>query len=48
MRERENLEFDTFIYLEPVKRFLNRSNAMKFRSFGDSSVTARAAELRTS
>jgi len=33
--ERENLVFDSLIYLEPVERFKNRSNVMKFRSFGD-------------
>jgi len=42
--ERENLVFDSLIYLEPVDRFKNRSNVMKFRSL----VKARAAELRTS
>jgi len=31
--ERENLVFDSLIYLEPVERFKNRSNVMKFRSF---------------
>jgi len=36
MWERENLVFDSLIYLEPVERFKNRSNVMKFRSFGDS------------
>jgi len=34
-RERENLGFDSLIYLEPVERFKNRSNVRKFRSFGD-------------
>jgi len=28
--------FDSLIYLEPVERLNNRSNVMKFRSFGDS------------
>jgi len=42
MCERENFVFDSLIYLEPVEIFKNRSNLMKFRSFGDS----RAAELR--
>jgi len=32
----ENLVFDSLIYVEPVERFTNRSNVMKFRSFGDS------------
>jgi len=35
-RERENLVCDSLIYLEPVEIFKNRSNVMKFRSFGDS------------
>jgi len=34
--QRENLVFDSHTYLEPVERFKNRSNVMKFRSFGDS------------
>jgi len=34
--ERENFVFDSLIYLEPVERFKNRTNGMKFRSFGDS------------
>jgi len=34
--ERKNLVVDSLIYLEPVERFKNRSNVMKFRSFGDS------------
>jgi len=42
--ERENFVFDSLIYLEPVERFKNRSNVMKFRSFGDSTQH----ELRTS
>jgi len=33
---RENPVFDSLIYLEPMERFKNRSNVMKFRSFGDS------------
>jgi len=36
--ERENIVFDSLIYLEPVERFKNRSNVMKFRSFGDSTL----------
>jgi len=43
--ERENLAFDSFIYLEPVKRFRNRSNVMKFGSFTDSTSIV---ELRIS
>jgi len=34
--ERENLEFVSLIYLVPVEGFNDRSNVMKFRSFGDS------------
>jgi len=33
--ERENFVFDSLIYLEPVERFKNRSDVMRFRSFGD-------------
>jgi len=33
--ERENLVFDSLIYLEAVGRFKIRYNVMKFRSFGD-------------
>jgi len=36
MCERENLVFDSLIYLEPVERFKIRNNVMKFRSLGDS------------
>jgi len=32
--ERENFVFDSLIYLEPVERFKNRNNVMKFGSFG--------------
>jgi len=35
VRER-NFVYDSLIYLESVERFKNRSNVMKFRSFGDS------------
>jgi len=38
--ERENFVFDSLIYLEPVERFKNRSNVMKFRSFGDSTSSS--------
>jgi len=34
-----NLVFDSLIYLEPVNRFKNKSNVMKFRSFGDSTCS---------
>jgi len=37
--ERENLVFDSLIYLEPVERF-------KFRSFGDSRVKDKLKTIR--
>jgi len=36
---RENLLFDSLICLEQVETFKNRSNVLKFRSFGD--ITSR-------
>jgi len=42
--KKENLVFDSLIYLEPVEIFKNRSNVKKCRVL----VTAQAAELRTS
>jgi len=47
VRERENLVFDSLIYLEPVERFKNRNNAIDQIKDQDL-VTARSAELRTS
>jgi len=44
---REKLVFDSAIYLEPVKRFKNRSNVMKFRSFGDSTSSRVKDKLKT-
>jgi len=35
---RENLLLDSLIYLDPVERFKNRSDVMKFRNFGDSTL----------
>jgi len=32
VREREYFVFDSLIYIEPVERFKNRSNVMKFRN----------------
>jgi len=32
----KSFTFDSHIYLEQVKKFENRSNVMKLRSFGDS------------
>jgi len=34
----ENLVLDSLIYLETVERFKNRSNMMKFGSFGDNTI----------
>jgi len=47
MCERENFVFDSLIYLEPVERFNNRSNVMKFRSFGDSTSSRVKDKLKT-
>jgi len=44
--ERKNFVLDSLIYLEPVERFKNRSNVMKFRSFGDSTCS-RVDKLKT-
>jgi len=45
--ERENLEVDSLIYLEPVERFKNRSNVMKLRSFDDSTSRRVKDKLKT-
>jgi len=45
--ERENLVFDSLIYLEPVEIFKNRSNVMKFRSLGDSTSSRVKDKLKT-
>jgi len=45
--EKENLVFDSPLYLEPVERFKNRSNVMKFRSFGDSLSSRVKDKLKT-
>jgi len=45
--DKENLVFDSLIYLEPVERFKNRSNVMKFRSFGDSTSSRVEDKLKT-
>jgi len=47
MWERENLKFDSLIYLKPAERFKNRSNVMKFRSFGDSTMNKVKDKLKT-
>jgi len=44
---RENLVFDSVIYLDPVERFKNRSNVMKFRNFGDSTSSRVEDKLKT-
>jgi len=45
--ERENPVFDSLIYLEPVERFKNRSNVIKFRNFGDSTSSKVKDKLKT-
>jgi len=45
--ETKNLVFDSVIYLEPVERFKNRSNVMKFRGFGDSTSSRVKDKLKT-
>jgi len=45
--ERENFVFGSLIYLEPVERFKNESNVMKFRSFGDSTSSVIKDKLKT-
>jgi len=45
--EREKLVFDSLIYLEPMERFKNRSNVMKFMSFGDSTSNRVKDKLKT-
>jgi len=45
--ERENFVFDSLIYLDPVERFKNRSNVMKFRNFGDSTSSRVKDKLKT-
>jgi len=47
MCERENLVFDSLIYLEPVERFKIRSTAMKCRSFGDTTSSRVKDKLKT-
>jgi len=44
---RENFVFDSLIYLELVERFKNMSNVMKFRSFGDSTISRVKDKLKT-
>jgi len=41
------VRFICVIYLEPVERFKNRSNVMKFRSFGDSTNSRVKNKLKT-
>jgi len=45
--ERENFVFDSLIFLEPVERLKNRSNVMKFKSFGDSTSSRVKDKLKT-
>ena len=44
--ERENFVLNSLIYFEPVKRFENRSDMMKFRSFGDGTCSLIEDELK--
>jgi len=37
----------SFILIEPVERFKNRNNVMKFRSFGDSTSSIVKDKLKT-
>ena len=46
VRERENFVQNSLIYFEPVKRFENRSDMMKYRSFGDSTCSGIEVELK--
>jgi len=45
--ESENLVFDSVIYIEPMKRFWNRSNVMKFGSFDDSTSSRVKDKFKT-
>ena len=45
--ERENIVMNSLIYFEPVKRFQNRSDVMKFRSFGDGTSSRIKHKLKT-
>jgi len=47
VRERENLVFDSLICFEPVERFKNMSDVIKFRSFGDSTNNRLKDKLKT-
>jgi len=47
MCERENFVFDSLIYLESVESFKNKSNVLKFRSFGDSTSSRVKDKLKT-
>jgi len=45
--EIKNLVFDSLIYFEPMERLKNSSNAMAFRSFGDSTSSRVQDKLKT-
>jgi len=45
--EKENLVFYSLIYHEPMERFWNKSNVIKFRSFGDSMSSRVKDKLKT-
>jgi len=46
-RERENFVFESLIHLEPAVRFKNKSNVVKFRSFGDRTSSRVQDKLKT-
>jgi len=39
--------FDSLIHFEPVERFYNGRNVMKFKSFGDSMISRVKDKLKT-
>jgi len=44
---RENLVYDSLIYLEPAERFMNRSNVRKCMSFSYSTSSSVRDKLKT-
>jgi len=47
MCAKENLVLDSLIYLKPEESFKNRSNVVKFMSFGDSTSCRVEDKLKT-
>ena len=47
VRERENFVLNALIYFEPVKRFENRRDMMKLRSFGGGTCSRVEDKLKT-